>query len=78
MPPFILEILQRYCKLVVLGTLGMHGHGHQNDGIYFKETLMLICMQKKILSPLSFLPRYWKLVTLGTLSMPGPSTPKEQ
>ena len=52
MPPFFLELLQRV--LVALGILGMHGHGHQNDGIYFKETLMLICMQKKnYLTPLS-------------------------
>ena len=28
-PPFFLEILQRYCKLVILGTLSLPGYGQQ-------------------------------------------------
>ena len=43
----------------------------KNDGICFKETLMLIFMQKINLSLTSFLPRYSKIITLGILSMPG-------
>ena len=34
--PFVLDILQRYCKLAILGPLGMHGYG-------YKKTLVLAC-----------------------------------
>ena len=29
-PNFFLEIFQRFCKLVILDTLGINGHTHQN------------------------------------------------
>ena len=77
MPPFFLETLQRYCKLVVLSTLGMHGHSHQNDGIYFNETLMLICMQKKNICHL-FLAKILQACYFGYFKHAWPPTPKEQ
>ena len=42
-PPLFLEILQRYCKLVILGTLGSPT---KNKSTQLLETLMFIC--KKI------------------------------
>ena len=30
-PPFFLEILQRYCELVILGTLGISDQAHQKQ-----------------------------------------------
>ena len=30
-PPLFLEMLQRYDKFVILGTLGKHGHAHQKQ-----------------------------------------------
>ena len=43
----------------------------KNDGTYFKETLILIFMQKiEFMSHASFLPRFYNFVTLGTLGMP--------
>ena len=36
-PPFFFEILQRYCKLVILGTLGMPGHGQQKQWYHLVE-----------------------------------------
>ena len=30
-PPFFLEILQRFCKIVILSTLGLLGYGHQKQ-----------------------------------------------
>ena len=70
MPPFSLEILQRYCKLVILGTLGVHGYGHQKLWYPLQGNFDTYLHAKKI-SLTSFVPRYCKLVTLGTLRMPG-------
>ena len=30
-PALFLEILQRYCKLIILGTLGKFGYAHQKQ-----------------------------------------------
>ena len=36
------EILQRHCKLAILGTLGMFDHPHQNHSINLYHALVLI------------------------------------
>ena len=36
-PSFFLGTLQKYCKLVILGTLGMPDYGQQNDGISLQK-----------------------------------------
>ena len=41
-----LEILQRYCKLIVLGTLGMPGYANQSDNINLQKTFAFICRKK--------------------------------
>ena len=61
-----LKILQRYCKPIVLGILGMHT-------LVLKKTFVFICRQKSTSSAMLF-RRYCKdMLTsyLGTLSMPG-------
>ena len=77
-PPFFLEILQIYYKLVILGTLGMFGYGHQNDGISWQKTRMFIFIQKikLIFSFLQILLGFYKLVILCTLVMSGHAHPK--
>ena len=50
------EILQRYCKFVVLGTLGMPGYAHPKWYHQYEETFMFICRQKIISYPMLF----WK------------------
>lgn len=57
-PHFIHEKLQRFCKLLILGSLNLSHHAHQ---------------QKKHLHPSFFieaLQRYCKLLILSTLSIP--------
>ena len=41
-----INILQRYCKLLILDTLGMYGYANPNDKINLQKTLMSICMPK--------------------------------
>ena len=43
---FYFKILQRHCKLVILRTLEVFDHPHQNDSIISKKPLMFICRQK--------------------------------
>ena len=72
-------ILYRHCKLVILGTLGILDHLHQNNSINLKQVFMLICKQKInciIYFFLKMLQRNVKFVILGNMSMPGMSTPK--
>ena len=66
---FFLQILQRYCILVILSTLHKPGHAHQK--LY--KTLMLIYTKIQLNPPL-FLEishRFHKLNILGNLGMPG-------
>ena len=42
----LLEMLQRYCKLAVLGTLGMSGYTHSKWYYHLVETFVFICRQK--------------------------------
>ena len=48
------DILQRYCKFVVLGTLGMPGYAHPKWYHQYEETFMFICRQKIISYPMLF------------------------
>ena len=38
--------LLRYCKLIILGTLGLPGHPYQHNSISLQKTLVLIYVQK--------------------------------
>ena len=40
------EILQRYCKLIVLGTLCMPRYANQSDTINLQKTFVFICRRK--------------------------------
>ena len=53
-PPFFLEILQWYSKLIILSTWPIPDYGQQKDKISLKKTLMVVFMQKSNLS-LTFL-----------------------
>ena len=46
---FFLEILQTYCKFIILGTLAMPGYAHLKDSINLKKTFVFNCTQKIIL-----------------------------
>ena len=73
-PPFFLEALQRYCKLVILGTLGMSGYGCQKRWYHFVENFDSYLHANNQIHPhlcVELLLRYCKLVILGTLDMPG-------
>ena len=52
---FYFKILQRHCKLVILRTLEVFDHPHQNHTINLLETFMLICMRKTSSTSTSFL-----------------------
>ena len=56
--PFLLKLLQRNSKLVILGKLGMPRHT-LNDSINLKKSLMFICKQKTT-SFIPFFLRYCK------------------
>ena len=45
-----LEILQRYCKLVVLDTLGMYGYAHQKFYFQFAEDFCAYLLPKELIS----------------------------
>ena len=57
--------------VTILGTLGILDHLNQNHTIYFKETFILLCMQKFNVIPhfiLKILQKNSKLI-LGNLGM---------
>ena len=58
-PQLIFEMLQKYCKLVILGTLGTPGHAHQSNSTNLYQTLILIYKQKITVNPHVF-NRYLK------------------
>ena len=71
---FFGEILQRHCKLAILGTLGMLCHTHENHSIDLWPVFMLIYMQKNnfiIYFYLETLQKNRKLVILGNLGITG-------
>ena len=74
-----LEILQKYCELVFLGTLGMYGYAHPKWYYQFVQNFRVYLLIKNQLYPhvfLKILQRYCKLVILGTLGMLGYAHPK--
>ena len=77
-----LKILQRYCKLVILGTLGIPGTHTQIVTNQFVEKFRLFGGKKSTSSPHVFLEILQrcncKLVILGTLGIPGYAHPKWQ
>ena len=46
---FFLEMLQRYCKFIILSTLAMPGYAHLKDSINLKKTFVSNWTQKIIL-----------------------------
>ena len=71
---FFFEILQRYYRFAIFGTLGMPDVTSKNDTINLYKILMFIFMQKIIFIPplfLEILQRYRKLVILGAFGIPG-------
>ena len=56
---FFFMILQRYCKLFILGTLGMPGYTHPKWYYQLVENLCLSAGKKSTSSPMLFW-RYWK------------------
>ena len=81
MPPFFLEMQQRYCKLIVLSDLGMPGYSYQKGWYQLVENFD-VCLQAKIkyVPPffLKTLLRYCLLVILGTLDRPSRIQQKQQ
>ena len=72
-PPFFFEILQRYHKLVILGTLGILGYGHQKQWYKVVENFNVYFHAKFKFIPhlfLGMLLRYCTPFMLGTLDMP--------
>ena len=68
------EILQRYCKLVVLGTLGMSGYTHPKRYYQFVDNFRVYLQAKNQLHPPCFsgyIAKICKPLILGTLGMPG-------
>ena len=74
------EILQRHCKLVILGTLDMPGYAHPNWYYQLVEKLVYL-LAKNQLHHLSFsgdIVNTCKIIVLGTLGMPDYAHPKWQ
>ena len=75
-----LEILQRYCKLV-LGTLGMHSYIDQNWYYQLVENFRVYLQAYNQLHPPSphvfsgYIVKICKVLILGTLGMPGCTHP---
>ena len=72
-PHIFLEMLQRYCKLVILRTLEMPGYGQKKRWYQLVESFDIYFHTKiKFMPHLSFeiLLRYCKLIILSTLVMP--------
>ena len=53
-PALFLEILQRYYKLIILGTLGMFGHTHQKQWHQQVENFYVYLQTKSQLDPSMF------------------------
>ena len=73
-PHFLLEILLRFRKLAILVIWMGLAIPTKINGIYLKDSLMFICMEKvNFMSPLFFeiSRRYYKLAIFGNLGMPG-------
>ena len=69
-----LEILQRFCKLVVLGTLGMPGYASPKWYYQLVENFCVYLQAKIQVHPLYFsgdIAKICKLLILSTLGMPG-------
>ena len=76
-----LEILQRSCKLVVLGTLGIPGHAHPNWYYQLAENFCVYLQVKNQLHPPFFcedIAKICKHLILGTLDIPGYTHPAWQ
>ena len=81
MPPFFLEMQQRYCKLIVLSDLGMPGYSYQKGWYQLVENFDVYLQAKiKCVPPffLKTLLRYFLLVILGTLGRPSRIQQKQQ
>ena len=81
-PPFFIEVLQRYYKFAILGTLGMLGYDQWKQYCQLVENSNVHLYSKKIIFIphlfLEILQSYCKLVTLGTLCIPGHANLKQQ
>ena len=71
--PIFLEILQRYCKIVILGALGKSAYTHQK---FYRlvENFPIYLQAKEPLQPHVFhgdIAKICKLPLLGTLGMSG-------
>ena len=75
---FLLEILQKYCRLVVLGTLVTRDYDNQNDGICLKETLILTFIQKIEFVSYLILAKISRLCYFGYFRHAWPLIPKQQ
>ena len=74
-----LEILQRYCKLIVLGTLGMPGYKKPQWYYQLVANVRVYLLSKNQLLPPCFsgnIAKICKLLILRTLGMPGCTHPK--
>ena len=69
---FFLEILKRYCKFVVLGTLSIPDHNHQKWQYLFLDKCFIFMQKIKFIFHvfLKIFQGHCKLVPLGTLDMP--------
>ena len=70
--------MQRYCKLVVLGILGMPGYAHPKSYFQFVENFCVYPQAKNLFYTLCFSVDTAKLckLILGTLGMPGYTQPQ--
>ena len=74
-----LEILQRYCKLAILGTLDMPGYTQPESYCQLVKKLCVYLYAKNELYPPSFprgIAKICKFLILGTLGMPDYAHPK--
>ena len=74
-----LEILQRYCKFVILGTLHKPAYTHLKWYQHLVENFRIYLQAKEQLHPPCFsiyIARICKLPILSTLGMPGCAHPK--
>ena len=70
-PHFFLEMSNRYCKLVILGTLSMPDHSQQKLQYQFLDNFDSYLYAKNKLYLSKIFQRYCKLVILGTLDISG-------
>ena len=78
--PFFLEKLQRHCKLVILGTLGMTGYAHTKSYYQLVENFHVYLQVKNQLHPAYFSQDITKIcqLILGTLGISGYAHPEWQ